>query len=162
MGIALAGTLAAAMLASGVFDTAAALHRDAPGEPAAVDATAVAPDGTRATLVLFDDFSTPGVVAVIRRLPGASGRTLIAIRRVALTPRLLYTALMLAPAVDRQHAKSLKTTTTVTISRHMRLRPVPREQEARIEALVRSLGSAPGREVHGMGRRPAIDADFGQ
>lgn len=108
-------------------------------------------------LVLFDDFSSPGVVAFVRRTGAGEGPTLIGIKRRALTPGLLYTTMRLVPSVVRQHADGRTISTTIHISRRQRLVPVPVDKGARLEELMSRLVSAPQRELPRLGRHPVLE-----
>jgi hypothetical protein len=106
------------------------------------------------TLLLVDDLTRPGFVAQVRRTGSGAKRTVITLKRSALSARLVAATFVAAEGARRRHGPDARV--SVYISEQMALRPVAPGHRARIEDIVRQLRSAAPIDVPGVGRGPAI------
>jgi hypothetical protein len=112
--------------------------------------------GVAVTIMLRDSFATPLVDAVIRDEPGNTSTPLVAFKRTALSPALVYRALSsLSQSRISHHGPPSKRTTTV-LSAGSEFQGVPDEDRAWVARLVAQLSTAPMTDVAGVGRFPAV------
>jgi hypothetical protein len=106
------------------------------------------------TLVLVDRLTRSGFAAEVRRTGFGGKGTVIALKRSALSPRLVAAALVADARANRRHGPRARV--SGYISEQMALRPVAPGHRARMEAIVRRLRGARPIDVPGVGRGPAI------
>lgn len=124
----------------------------APGALAAGDSSLT----VHATVLVYDDFSTPGLVALVRRDPGTNTPMLIMVRRAALTPALLFTAFKSAQIAE-QRAVGDSMRVDIRLPRRMRLARVPAAVHPQLAQWVAMLRQASSRDFGKYGSHPAID-----
>jgi hypothetical protein len=106
------------------------------------------------TVVLVEELSRPGFAAEVRRGGRGAKRTVIVLKRSALSPRLVAAAFVADARARRRVGPDARVTSS--ISEQMVLRPVAPPDRARMEAIVRRLLSAAPVDVPGVGRGPAV------
>ena len=112
--------------------------------------------GIAVTIMLRDDFSDRTVDAVIRDEPGSGNAPLIALKRGALSPALLYRALAsLSQSRAKHDGQPVKRATTL-LSAGSAFQEVPDEDREWIARLVTRLSGAPPTDIAGIGKLPSV------
>jgi hypothetical protein len=112
--------------------------------------------GIAVTIMLRDGFAKRTVDAVIRDEPGSVSPALIAIKRTALTPALLYRAFSsLSESRVKHNGPPTKRATTV-LSSGSAFEGVPTEDRAWVADLMTRLSAATPTEIAGVGKFPAV------
>jgi len=114
-------------------------------------------DGLQVTIVIKESFAVAGVDAVVRQLPGTSGSTVVGLRRAAITPELVYDALVSIASVRTKHHGPPPAVAATRLMASSHRRPVPSADRAWIADIVSQLASATPMTVTGVGTVPAIN-----
>jgi hypothetical protein len=113
--------------------------------------------GVSVTIMIRDGFAKPTIDAVIRDEPGAVSTPLIAIKRTALSPALVYRAVTsLSQSRTKYNGPPPKRATTV-LSSGSAFEVVPDEDRAWVASLIAQLSHAPTSDIAGGGRFPAVN-----
>lgn len=108
------------------------------------------------TLFVKEDFSTPGLAAVGRRLPGVGGQNLIGFKRSALRPELILAAAKILRKSDLTHGARPSKRIDFRIPDNVALGRAEPDELAWAESVLAQLRSAPIKEIPPAGRVPAI------
>ena len=112
--------------------------------------------GIAVTVILQDGFAKPTVDAVIRDEPGNASPALIAFKRAALSPALVYRAFSsLSESRVKHNGPPTKRATTV-LSSGSAFQAVPAEDRVWVANLMTRLSAAPPTEIAGVGKFPAV------
>ena len=112
--------------------------------------------GVVVTVILRDNFAKPSVDAVIRDEPGNASPALIALKRTALTPALVYRAFAsLSESRVKHNGPPTKRATTV-LSSGSAFQAVPPEDRAWVAGLLTRLSAAGPTDIAGVGKFPAV------
>jgi hypothetical protein len=114
----------------------------------------VAQEATSVTLILKEDFSRPGLAAVVRAT--AEGANIIGFKRAALTPELLSAALTSLSRARLKLGERPDRRIDIRIREGMRLRAVSPADRVALERIIAELRSAARRRIPGIGEVPAI------
>lgn len=112
--------------------------------------------GVAVTIMLRDGFADRAVDAVIRDEPGVAGKPLIAIKRTALSPALVYRALASVSQSRVKHNGPPNNRATTRLSAGSEFQDVPDEDRAWVTRLMTRLSGAPMTDIAGVGRFPAV------
>ena len=113
------------------------------------------------TLILLEEFSQPGLVAVIRRTPGSDGEDMIVVKRNALSAEVVGSAIgLLANARKRVGTPARKE--LILVRQGVRIPPLSGPREAASRALVARLLGASRRAMKDIGDVPAVDVEASQ
>jgi len=110
------------------------------------------------TVVLLDDFSSPGIAAIVRR-ERATAEPLIFVKQGALTPKLLAAAIRLVPDTDRKQASTGRL--DIVIREKTTLTPVAAADVGRMTGWVSELRGAPLAQIPRIGMRRMIRITIG-
>jgi len=112
--------------------------------------------GLAVTIMVRENFASPTVDAVIRDEPGSRSTPLIAIKRAALSPALVYRALASLSQSREKHNGPPSKRETMRLGSGSAFQAVPDEDRAWVERLMTQLSGAPATDIAGVGRLPAV------
>jgi hypothetical protein len=113
--------------------------------------------GVTTIIMIRDGFAKPSIDAVIRDEPGNASTPLIAIRRGALSPALLYRALTsLSESRTKFNGPPPRRATRV-LSSGSAFEAIPDEDRAWVASLITQLTGAPVMDIAGIGKFPAVN-----
>ena len=112
--------------------------------------------GVAVTIMLRDGFASRTVDAVIRDEPGSGSSPLIAIKRSALSPALVYRALASLSQSRQKHNGPPSKRETMRLSGGSTFQAVPAEDREWVGRLMTQLAAAPATDIAGVGRFPAV------
>ena len=113
-------------------------------------------EGLAVTIMVREDFASRTVDAVIRSEPGSASSSLIAIKRAALSPALVYRALASLSQSREKHKGPPSKRETMRLATGSAFQAVPDEDRAWVDRLVTQLSGAPATDIAGVGRFPAV------
>lgn len=152
--------LMAMLVLAGSAHLTSANHVASPGPHTPAVATGSAPVvASRVTIIVMDDFSTPGIVALVRRVAG-SAETLIAVKKTALTPPLIAAALRLVPKVRDASVDPRAGRVDILVRSKTELPPVSGRDKSRVAQIIAQLKSAPKMHIPNVGSHPAITMEL--
>ena len=112
--------------------------------------------GVAVILMVRDGFANRTLDAVIRDEPESAGKPLIAVKRGALSPELLYRALTSLSQSRARHDGAPPKRATILLSSGSTFQAVPDEDRAWVANLMSQLSAAPTMDIAGVGRFPAV------
>ena len=112
--------------------------------------------GVSALIMVRETFAQSNMAAVIRDDAGSSATPLIALKRSAITPELVYRALTAISESRTKHHGPPKKRATIVLASNASFEAVPDEDAAWITALITKLSAAPLTDIPGVGRFPAV------
>lgn len=112
--------------------------------------------GVAVTVMLRDSFAKPTVDAVIRDGPGNATPALIALKRTALTPALVYRAFSSLSESRVKHNGPPAKRATMVLSSGSAFQAVPPEDREWVANLMTRLSAAGPTDIAGIGEFPAV------
>ena len=112
--------------------------------------------GIAVTIMVRESFASRTVDAVIRDEPGGASTPLIAIKRTALSPTLVYRALASLSQSRQKHNGPPSQRETMLLGTGSAFQTVPDEDRAWVQRLMTQLSGAPTTDIAGVGRFPAV------
>jgi len=103
-----------------------------------------------------DGFAKSTIDAVIRDEPGVGRPPLIALKRSAITPALVYRALASLSEDRVKHSGPPPARATTVLSAGSAFEAVPDEDSAWVAKLIAQLSAAPTTNIAGVGSFPAV------
>jgi len=112
--------------------------------------------GISAIIMVRETFAQSSLAAVIRDEPGTASTPLVALKRSAITPELVYRALTSISENRTKHNGPPQKRATMVLSSDANFEAVPDEDAPWVTALITKLSAAPLRDIPGVGRFPAV------
>jgi hypothetical protein len=112
--------------------------------------------GVSVVVMVRDTLPQPTMAAVIRDEPGQSSKPLIALKRSAITPALVYRALSSISQSRKKYNGAPASRATNVLASSARFEAVPDADRDWVARLIQQLSTAPMTDIAGVGQFPAV------
>jgi hypothetical protein len=108
------------------------------------------------TFLLKNDFSTPGLAAVVRQTGGPSSQNLIALNRASVSPEVIYLAVTSLGRSIKRFGDEPTRPSDIRISSAARRPALSTASRAEMQAFAQQLLTASAKDIPKVGRVPAF------